>query len=512
MTRRAHHYFIRTAASLMAAALLAFALMPAPANAQWTCDVNCGPSISITPGARPGLAPQTGVLQNLTDPTIINILPGQVVNRDAVNKPPPQPNIQIFGQGNGQNGQNNQTNQQTFARINGMPPPGETRFLPDRVLVFSRGPLPQAVIDLIIALGVTLVDQQNLPVVGFSSYEFRINNVGAMSVRDAIRAIVNATQANIVPLVQPDYLFLTVQRSQSPAPAAGSQTTQEGDPAQYVVEKWKLTDVHRLAKGHNVTIAVIDSEIDAGHPDLVGVVAQRFSAVGAPEQPHPHGTGMAGAIASHQKLIGIAPGARLLAVHAFSSKAASAESTTFQILKGIDWSVQQGARVINMSFAGPRDPAMVLALKAAYDRNVVLVAAAGNAGPKSPPLFPGADPNVIAVTATDVDDRLFPGANRGKYVAVAAPGVDILVPLPQEAYQLTTGTSVASAEVSGVVALMLERNRNLRPADVRRILTQTARRLGATQRDDNFGYGLVDPLKAINAAGAPRVSSVAPPR
>src|SRR6185312_4345788 len=100
--------------------------------------------------------------------------------------------------------------------------------------------------------------------------------------------------------------------------------------------------------------------------------------------------GMAGAIGSHQTLVGIAPAARLFAVHAFSSNAASAESTTFQILKGIDWSVIQGARIVNMSFAGPKDPALERALKAAYDRNVVLVAAVGNAGPRSPPLYPGA--------------------------------------------------------------------------------------------------------------------------
>jgi hypothetical protein len=68
-------------------------------------------------------------------------------------------------------------------------------------------------------------------------------------------------------------------------------------------------------------------------------------------------------------------------------------------------------------------------------------AAAGNAGPKSPPLYPGADPNVIAVTATDADDKLFNGANRGKYISVAAPGVDILVPAPEGEYQITTGTS-----------------------------------------------------------------------
>ena len=129
-----------------------------------------------------------------------------------------------------------------------------------------------------------------------------------------------------------------------------------------------------------------------------------------------------------------------------------------------------------MSFAGPRDPSLARALKAAYDKGIVLIAAAGNAGPKSPPLFPGADPYVIAVTATDINDKLFTGANRGKYISVAAPGVDILVPAPEGEYQITTGTSVAAAEVSGIVALLLERNPKLTPADIRRILTASAKR------------------------------------
>jgi subtilisin family serine protease len=156
-----------------------------------------------------------------------------------------------------------------------------------------------------------------------------------------------------------------------------------------------------------------------------------------------------------------------------------------------------------MSFAGPRDPSLERALKNAHDKGVVLVAAAGNAGPKSPPLYPGADPHVIAVTATDVNDKLFTGANRGKYIAVAAPGVDILVPAPDASYQLTTGTSVASAEVSGIVALLLERNPKLTPDDVRRILTSSATRLGPQDRNDDYGSGLVDPVKAVESAGPP---------
>jgi subtilisin family serine protease len=316
--------------------------------------------------------------------------------------------------------------------------------------------------------------------------------------------------AAVVAVAQPNYVYTLQQQPEETAPASRGDTGPKGDAAQYILEKLKISDVHRIVRGTNVTIAVIDSQIDAAHPDLEGVIAERFSAVGAPEKPHAHGTGMAGAIASHQRLLGTAPGARLLAVHAFSTAAAAAESTTFNILKGIDWSVRQGARIINMSFAGPKDPSLERVLKLAYDKGIVLIAAAGNAGPKSPPLYPGADPNVIAVTATDADDKLFTGANRGKYISVAAPGVDILVPAPEGDYQITTGTSVAAAEVSGIVALLLERNPKLRPADIRRILTMSAKRLGPGERDDNFGSGLIDPLQALQLAD-PRTATTTPP-
>ena len=86
-----------------------------------------------------------------------------------------------------------------------------------------------------------------------------------------------------------------------------------------------------------------------------------------------------------------------------------------------------------MSFAGPHDPELERRLADARKRGVILIAAAGNAGPKSKPLYPAADRNVIAVTATDADDRLFAEANRGGHIAVAAPGVDILLPAPRRA-------------------------------------------------------------------------------
>ena len=218
--------------------------------------------------------------------------------------------------------------------------------------------------------------------------------------------------------------------------------------------------MHKIATGKGVTVAVIDSEIDRAHPELAKSIAEHFDAVGKPDEPHLHGTGMAGAIVSQDRLIGVAPGARTLAVHAFSTGATqqSPQATTQSIVAGIEWALSKGARIINMSFAGPQDPILAQHLKKASEKGAILIAAVGNAGPKSPPLYPAADPRVIGVTAIDENDQLYKGSVLGAQVAVAAPGVDVMVPAPAGAYQLTTGTSVAAAHVSGVAALLLEKH------------------------------------------------------
>jgi subtilisin family serine protease len=197
--------------------------------------------------------------------------------------------------------------------------------------------------------------------------------------------------------------------------------------------------------------------------------------------------------------MGAAPDVQILAVRAFDPEGGSAQGTTFNILKGLDWAAANGARVINMSFAGPADPDIHRSLEAAHKKGIVLIAAAGNAGPKSPPLYPAADPNVIAVTATDAEDKLFAASNRGPHIAVAAPGVDILVAVPDGAYQVLSGTSMSAAEVSGIAALMIGHKPTLSPDDVRAILLATAKDLGPKGRDDQFGAGLADAYLAILA-------------
>jgi subtilisin family serine protease len=169
------------------------------------------------------------------------------------------------------------------------------------------------------------------------------------------------------------------------------------------------------------------------------------------------------------------------------------------LLKGLDLAATHGAQIVNMSFAGPKDALIGRGLAALAARNIVAVAAAGNAGPKSPPLYPAADANVIAVSATDAQDRLFAASNRGSYIAVAAPGVDVFLPAPDDKYQITSGTSFSSAFVSGLAALVLERNPTLKREEVRAILTRTARDLGAPGPDEQFGAGEADAFAAVSA-------------
>ncbi len=195
----------------------------------------------------------------------------------------------------------------------------------------------------------------------------------------------------------------------------------------------------------------------------------------------------------------MAPKVRLLAVRAFTGGPTSAQGTTFNILKGLDWAAGKNARVVNMSFAGPGDPMLRDMLVKAYARGMVLIAAVGNAGPRSPPLYPAAYAQVIGVTATDADDKLMAAANRGAQVAVAAPGVDIVEPAPDGNYQVTSGTSVAAAHASGVAALLLARDPKLSPAAVRRALIRSAHAVAGPRRD--VGAGVIDALAAVKEFG-----------
>jgi subtilisin family serine protease len=344
--------------------------------------------------------------------------------------------------------------------------------------------------------GLARLQSQNFPLIGATIGLFRIT--GRRSIEAASRDF--ATDAG-VHSVQPNFRYLLQDQTAA---------LTEGDPAQYALARLRLPEAHTLAHGANVTIAVIDSGIDLKHPELANSIADSFDALGSKEGPHLHGTGVAGAIAAHARLMGSAPAARILAIRAFGTAANGAESTSFVILKGLDYAAAHGAQIVNMSFAGPKDALIERGIAAAANKGMVMVAASGNAGAKSPPLYPAANGNVIAISATDAQDKLFAASNRGSYIAVAAPGVDIFLPAPDGKYQMISGTSFSAAYISGVAALLLERNPALKPDELRAILMKTARDLGAPGRDDLFGAGEADAYAAVSAVVPPPALAVAP--
>lgn len=280
----------------------------------------------------------------------------------------------------------------------------------------------------------------------------------------------------------------------------GDKQQVEASVPQYGPNKLALPAAHELALGRNVAIAVIDSAIDTKHPDLRGAVSRSFDATGqADATVDYHGTAVAGIIGARGLVDGAAPESEILAVRAFRRNGENTppETTTHILISAIDWAVRNGARVLNMSFIGARDPALQQALDAANRKGVVVIAAAGNGGPTAPPVYPAAYPGVIAVTAVDEADRRYEHANRGSYIAVAAPGVDILAPAERGGYAYVSGTSFAAAYISAIAALLLERDPNLDPQSVSDLLVTGADDLGPAGRDADFGAGRANALASL---------------
>lgn len=371
----------------------------------------------------------------------------------------------------------------------GVPPAGE-HVLNEVVIELDGSPSVQFTTALAARFQLERIESLRLPLTNSTIYRWRIPNPGQ---RSAVSVAQRLQGSGDVKFASLNYIYKLSQSAMASAPAERP----DGDPAQYAISKLRLPLAHGLAKGDQVLVAVIDSGVDTTHQEFAGVIADTYDVLDPAEPPHAHGTAIAGAIAAHSRLMGVAPSAKILAIRAFGESKGTAEGTTFNILKSINWAVEKNANVINMSFAGPQDPALARSLAAARQKGIVLIAAVGNAGPKSPPLYPAADPNVIAVTATDSDDQLFKASNRGNHIAVAAPGVDILLPSPGGGYQVSSGTSFAAAHVSGIAALVLERKRDLKPDAVRQILTSSAKDLGPKGRDIYFGAGLADAYQAL---------------
>ncbi|MFC8674360.1 type VII secretion-associated serine protease mycosin [Streptomyces griseorubiginosus] len=303
-------------------------------------------------------------------------------------------------------------------------------------------------------------------------------------------------------------------------------------------KQWALDAMHtqqawQTTKGAGVTVAVLDTGVENDHPDLVGNVLTGkdmigFGAVRGQRPWARHGTAMAGIIAGHghgvgndDGVMGIAPEAKILPVRVIledddPARAKARNTRGNALAEGIRWAADHGANVINLSLgddsasahpeAGEDD-----AVQYALRKGAVVVASAGNGGEKGDHIsYPAAYPGVIAATAVDKFGTRASFSTRRWYATVAAPGDDVVIADPDHKYYEGWGTSAASAFVSGAVALIKAAHPDLTPAQIKRLLEETARNAPAGGRDDSRGFGFVDPAAALKAAARLRPYDLQP--
>ncbi|MEM6356017.1 MAG: S8 family serine peptidase [Pseudomonadota bacterium] len=240
-------------------------------------------------------------------------------------------------------------------------------------------------------------------------------------------------------------------------------------------------------------IAILDTEVDVDHPALEGasIAARSFLQSGQSEVRDGHGTAVAALLVgeSAPQALPLAPANHLLAASVFRRVGDETRADTVAIMRALDWALSNRARVIAMSFEGAGNRALHQAIRLAAGQ-ASLVGAAGNGGRSADPAYPAAFPEVIAVTALDDRRRAFRSGNRGAYVEIAAPGVEVVSAAPDGGWQEWTGTSFA---VPFVAAALLRARAETRgdAAAARALLAQKAADLGAQGRDEVYGYGLL---------------------
>jgi len=250
--------------------------------------------------------------------------------------------------------------------------------------------------------------------------------------------------------------------------------------------------------GAGLRIGMIDSALAPGLSTFAGRKLHEHSFIepGHLAADAAHGTGIAALLIgatdpAHPMAGGLLPDAALYVAAVFERQGGESKASAFAIAAALNWMVENRVAIVNMSLAGNNNALMALAVHRASARGTIVVAAAGNDGPDAPPAYPGALPDVIAVTAVDQDGAIFPEANRGNYIAFAAPGVRIWVPGPSGRGHYQTGTSFAAPFVLGTAALEVMQGAPPNVDVLRRRLAARARALGTGGKNPIFGYGLV---------------------
>lgn len=279
--------------------------------------------------------------------------------------------------------------------------------------------------------------------------------------------------------------------------------------------QWNLPAIEtelgwNLSKGSNeVIVSVVDTGVQINHPDLKGKLLTGYNAItsgSTPEDDVGHGThvsGIIGALVNNgEGVAGISWYNKILPVKALDNSGAG---TTYSVAEGIIWAADNGAKVINLSLGNYAESQFLHdAIKYAYDRDIVIVSAAGNDNTERPG-YPAAYPEVIAVAATNPSGEKASFSNFGDYVDVAAPGESIASTYPGSQYAALSGTSMASPHVAALAGLIRSLNPNLTNTEVTDLITSNAIDLGTPGHDKYYGWGQIDIYRTLQAANGNQV-------
>jgi len=261
-----------------------------------------------------------------------------------------------------------------------------------------------------------------------------------------------------------------------------------------------------ISTGDSVKVGVIDTGIDLKHPDLKANIKGGYNAINplkSPNDDNGHGTHVAGIIAALDNDIGIIGVGPQIDLYAIKVLNANGSGYLSDVIEGLDWAVNNGMQVVNMSLGTSQDvPSFHEAIINVYNAGVTIVAAAGNTGGSV--VYPAAYPEVIAVSATDQNNQIASFSSRGPEIDLSAPGVSIYSTYKNKSYATLNGTSMAAPHVTGAAALIIDTKKcdlNLdnicTPAEVKQRLEQTALDLGDSGKDNLYGSGLVNVYNAL---------------
>jgi hypothetical protein len=277
---------------------------------------------------------------------------------------------------------------------------------------------------------------------------------------------------------------------------------------QWAHTAYAFSGLWRCSRGAGVRVAVVDTGVEAGHPDFDGrVTAGVAFDDGGPRlgqggvDPNGHGTHIAGIIGAGDNgigVVGVAPEVTIVPVRALR---ADQTGSSRDLANAITWAANEGVDVINASLgADDQSRAVQTATDYAQSLGVVIMAAGGNAGPNGGVRYPAGFPGVLGITAVGESGALAPFSTRGPHIDLAAPGRDILSTSLSGTWNWDSGTSMATAHVSGLAALVTGARGRIGPAAMAARLMGTAVDAGPPGRDDSYGAGRIDPVRALFAS------------